>query len=154
MCRVLGVLAVMALSACGDGDATHWLSDVEDLQRQVRRAVDDGDAAEAAELLLPMAEGQGLDGAEPEERRMLRQDAYYQLARLATGQNDAATAKSHADAGLALGGSDVFVANLWVARGQAHEALGEAAEAASDYHRALLINERLLDALLAAEPEN
>ena len=41
-------------------------------------------------------------------------------------------------------GQDLFVANLLVARGAAHEARGEAPAAAADFHAALLINELLL----------
>ena len=39
---------------------------------------------------------------------------------------------------------DLFVANLLVVRGAAHEALGEGPAAAEDYHEALVINDRLL----------
>ena len=50
-----------------------------------------------------------------------------------------------ADRGLALGrATDLFVANLLVVRGAAHEALDEGPAAAEDYHEALVINDRLL----------
>ena len=45
--------------------------------------------------------------------------------------------------------ADLFVANLLVVRGAAHEALGEGPAAAEDYHQALVINDRLLAETLA-----
>jgi hypothetical protein len=73
------------------------------------------------------------------------QDTYYRLAGLDLRARDASGALLQAERGLSLGGGqDLFVANLLVARGAAHEARGEAPAAAADFHAALLINEQLL----------
>jgi hypothetical protein len=78
-------------------------------------------------------------------RRVLLQDTRFRLARLALAAREPAVAARHADAGLALGGdADLFVANLLVVRGSAHEALGETQAAVQDDQRALQINEALL----------
>jgi hypothetical protein len=78
-------------------------------------------------------------------RHAVLQDAYFRLARLALEDHDPAQAARYTNAGLAMGGAnDLFVANLLVARGAAHEALGETAAALADYQRALRINEALL----------
>ena len=48
---------------------------------------------------------------------------------------------------------DLFVANLLVVRGAAHEALGDGPAAAEDYHRALVINDKLLAETLSDHPD-
>jgi tetratricopeptide (TPR) repeat protein len=84
-------------------------------------------------------------GGSAETRRVLLQDTYFRLARLALDARDPAQAARDADAGLALGGTeDLFVANLLVVRGAAQEALGQNAAALATYQRALRINEALL----------
>ena len=86
------------------------------------------------------------------ERRLALQDTYFRLARLALGDHDARQALAYADAGLAYGTAPhLFVANLLVARGAAHEAAGDPRAAAADYQRALAINEALLAQAVAPQ---
>jgi hypothetical protein len=84
-----------------------------------------------------------------ELRQALLRDAYFRLARIALDGNDARAAVEAADGGLALGGpEDLFAANLLVARGAAHEALGDPRAALDDYERAQRINQALLERTL------
>jgi len=120
-----------------------WSATAARAHAEADRLIDTGDRAGGQavlqELVATPIEGPG------ETRRVVLQDAYFRLARLALDDHDPARAARDADAGLALGGGeDLFVANLLVVRGAAHEALGEAAAAVSVYQRALRINERLL----------
>src|SRR6185295_1768755 len=106
---------------------------------------------EAQRLLAAIVESQPAPGIYPDTGRMVLQDAYFRLARLALAGHQPVAAAAHARRGLALGGGydDLFVANLLVARGAAHEALGETREALADYDRALRINEILLQTTLS-----
>ena len=146
------MLCLALCSALGLGCSDNaWVGEVRSAQESAEQAATQGNYREAIQRLRPLADGELTERARGEDARALRQDAFYQLARWSMSNEDAAGALVFADAGLALGGRDVFVANLWVARGQAHEALGQATRAAADYHEALLINETLLDAVLGEE---
>lgn len=110
----------------------------------------DLDAARANLVALVSAEPPA--GMAPADVRVIRQDALYRLVEVELSADRAPSAMAFADQGLALGGGDdLFVANLYVGRGQALERLGRDAEAAQAYHRALAINERLLDEALGGE---
>ena len=140
--------SMLFVVACSGND---WVAEVRAAQERSDQALAAGQLAEADEILTPISDGRMIGEADAEQARAVRQDAFYQRARIAVRQEDGAAAERLADLGLALGGDDMFTANLHVVRGQANEMLGRAVEAAADYHRALLINERLLDEVLAAE---
>ncbi len=142
-----GVL--LSVAACGDGGAGEWLASARAVHDSADRALAAGDLDAARRSLQGFATQPPPEGVGPEDARVVRQDVFYRLSRLALREGDAEAAKGWAERGLALGRrDDVFTANLLVARGQALEALGQGVEAAADYHDALRINERLLDALL------
>jgi tetratricopeptide (TPR) repeat protein len=137
-------LVLLALLVVGCSRAPQdWPAIAAERNAAADRLIDQGDVAGARaelEAILATAPGAGA-GA----RRVLLQDARFRLARLALDAHDPALAARHADAGLALGGEeDLFLANLLVVRGAAHEALGEAEAALAIYQRALRINESLL----------
>jgi hypothetical protein len=137
MRRLMVLLLLMACSRSPD-----WAEVAAQHHAEADRLIDAGNRVGARaelEAIITAAPHAGEDG------RRVSQDAYFRLARLALDDHDPARAARDADAGLALGGGeDLFVANLLVVRGAAHEALGEAAAAVSVYQRALRINERLL----------
>jgi tetratricopeptide (TPR) repeat protein len=115
------------------------------------RLLDRGDPAAARRVLASITEQPEAGGARTADasQRPLLQDTYFRLARLALAMQDPATAVSDAQAGLALGDhSDLFAANLLIARGAAREALGDARAAAADYEQALRINEALLQEII------
>ena len=145
---VLCLALACAFTGCSDNA---WIGEVRAAQQSAEQAAEQGNYRDAIQRLRPVADGELSRPARADDARAIRQDAFYQLARWSMANEDAPGALVFADAGLALGGGDVFRANLWVARGQAHEALGQATQAAGDYHEALLINETLLDAVLGAE---
>jgi hypothetical protein len=113
--------------------------------------LDSGDVPGARQLLLSLL-GNQAEGAPPSEvRRLIIQDTYFRLARLSLGEHDVGQALTYADAGLAAGAdANLFVANLYVVRGAAHEARGDSPAAAADYHRALAMNEALLREVMPA----
>lgn len=85
----------------------------------------------------------------PEHRRILRQDAWYRLGRLALEAGDHETAVAQAERGLAEGRElDLFTASLLTLRGQAYEASGAMDRASDDYYAALRVNEALLEQAL------
>jgi tetratricopeptide (TPR) repeat protein len=138
-------LLLLALLAAGCGRAApDWSVTVAERNAAADRLIDEGDGAGARavlETILRTAPGEGAGGT----RRVLLQDTYFRLARLALDAHDPALAARQAEAGLALGGEeDLFLANLLVVRGAAHEAAGETAQALAVYQRALRINEALL----------
>jgi hypothetical protein len=131
------------------GDAAAWTASVASRNQEADRLIDGGDVAGARRVLADIVAGAPGPEAAGETRRMLLQDTYFRLARLALDGRAPAEAVGQAEQGLALGGGDLFVANLLVARGAAHEALGETAAALADYDRALRINETLLRSTLS-----
>jgi hypothetical protein len=124
--------------------ADPWIARVAAVNRQVDQLLDANDAARARELLRELVTerpGVALD----EDRRLVLEDCYFRLARLALAGREPAQALSDAETGLGYQTApSLFAANLLVARGAAHEALNEPRAAAEDYHRALLMNEALL----------
>lgn len=151
-CIALATLAFAAFSVgCGDDASATWLA-------QVRAAHASADAtrdvAVAERALREAFEREVPTGVAHEDARVVRQDLAYRLASIALEDDRAEDARGYADRGLALGAAtDVFTANLYVVRGQAREALGDAVGAAGDYHEALIVNEALLDRVLDPAPE-
>jgi hypothetical protein len=148
--RLLVALAWMSVAACmsapPDGDDAAWAASVATRNEDADRLIDRGDIAGARRVLAAIVASDPGPAAAGEARRMLLQDTYFRLARLELDAREPAAAVGHARQGLALGGAedDLFVANLLVARGAGHEALGETAAALADYDRAMRINETLL----------
>ena len=144
------LVALLALAGCSQrrvANDSDWLADATRRHARADELLDRGDEpgarAQLAAVVDELAQRGQLDG-DDDHRRVL-QDTYYRLAGLDLRAHDASGALLHAERGLTLGGGqDLFVANLLVARGAAHEARGEAAAAAADFHAALLINELLL----------
>ena len=125
--------------------ADPWIARVAAVNRQVDRLLDANDAWRARELLQTFVSAERPGTALDEDRRLVLEDCYFRLARLALAGRDPAQALSDAERGLAYQTApSLFAANLLVARGAAHEALNEPRAAAEDYHRALLMNEALL----------
>ena len=145
------LVALLALAGCSQrrsADGGDWLADATQRHALADELLDRGDEpgarAQLAAVVVVERASRGNVDADDDRRRML-QDTYYRLAGLDLRGQDASGALLHAERGLALGGGqDLFVANLLVARGAAHEARGEAPAAAADFHAALLINEQLL----------
>jgi len=136
------LLALVLLFACSSR-RPDWAVTVAQGHSEADHLLDSGNRAGARAVLEAIVAGAPDTGGET--RRVLLQDTLFRLARLALDEHDAAAAARHADAGLALGGEDdLFVANLLVVRGAAHEARGESALALDVYQRALRINEALL----------
>ena len=149
-------------AACTNEAATDWMAQARAAHAATDANSEDGRRALQAFLLAPVP-----SSLRPDDARVVRQDAAYRLARLwladglqsgsafeagAGPTSAAAKAMAVVEKALSEGrGDDVFTANLLVARGQAHEALGEPVEAAADYHDALLINEKLLELALGAD---
>lgn len=141
MRRFLSLLLTLAMifaGACGND----WRQEYVALQAELTA---ESDSTRQSEVLEQMAAAPFVPTRERDAARPYRQDAYYRLARRT---QDATEQLRLADAGLALGGEDLFVANLLAIKGRALEALGRDDEAPAVYHRALLINEELLNNLL------
>jgi hypothetical protein len=143
-------LLAVALAAVAGGcsrapSRDPWAREVAARHAEADRRLDHGDAAGARAALLALVDAETPRAARSEARRLALQDTYFRLARLALAGGEARQALAYADAGLALGTApNLFVANLFVVRGAAREALGEAPAATEDYHRALTMNEALL----------
>jgi hypothetical protein len=139
--------ALLSLGGCSRGviDDGRWLAEATRRHALADEALDRGDEPGARTALAGVIHALARGRSHDEDRRRVLQDTHYRLATLDLRARDAAAAMEHAERGLALGGArDLFVANLLVVRGAAHEARGEAPAAAADFHAALLINEELL----------
>jgi len=141
------VLAALAL-ACSQarvGGETPWVADAARRHAVADERLQAGNPAAAKAALLEIVNDAVPPAVPADDRRGVLQDTYFRLAELDLQARDARGALGSADRGLALGrADDLFVANLLVVRGAAHEALGDGPAAATDYHDALLINDKLL----------
>jgi hypothetical protein len=141
-------LAAMTAPGCSRphvGGDSRWIADAarQHAIADERLAAKDFPGARIA--LLPIV-GEAVPADVPADaRRGVLQDTYFRIAKIDLDVGDPRVALRDADSGLALGrADDLFVANLLVVRGAAHEALNDGTAAASDYHAALVINDRLL----------
>jgi len=148
--RWLGALALAALAAIGcaqggrHGDG-RWVAEAERRHALADQQLQVGNPAAAREALRGIIAERAPADLPAGDRRAVLQDTYFRLAELDLQGHDPRAALASADQGLALGrADDLFVANLLVVRGAAHEALDQGAAAAEDYHEALVINDRLL----------
>ncbi|MEM9067948.1 MAG: hypothetical protein AAGE52_05555 [Myxococcota bacterium] len=152
--RWLVLIGVVLAAACGEQRSVQdWLQEAQQSHAHADRAMEAGDAAEATRVLAAFFDTSAPDAINKDDARVVRQDICYRLARIALGEEAPEDAAAWAERGLNQGrGEDVFTANLYVVRGQAKEALGNAIDAAADYHEALKINDQLLDGELSGEP--
>jgi len=149
--RALIVAAAAALAiGCSRarvaGDSP-WVAEAERRHALADERLQAGDRPGALRALREIVDGHTdiAAGVPANDRRGVLQDTYFRLAELDLQAGDAGAALASADRGLALGrADDLFVANLLVVRGAAHQALGDGPTAAADYHEALVINDKLL----------
>ena len=151
--RWLALLALVASAALGcarrhpDHDG-RWVADAERRHALADQQLQAGDLPGARASLRAIVDTRAPGEIPAGVRRTVLQDTYFRLAELDLKGNDPRAALATADRGLAIGSAadldDLFVANLLVVRGAAHEALDDGAGAAADYHAALVINDRLL----------
>jgi len=148
--RLAAALSLAALLALGCSrasvkDASPWVAEAERRHALADQRLEAGDPTGAGDALRGILDARAPGDLPADDRRGVLQDTYFRLARLALDARDPRAALTAADRGLALGrAADLFVANLLVVRGAAHEALGEEPAAVEDYHQALVINDRLL----------
>jgi hypothetical protein len=140
---------LLLLLACGCSHAAPgWLDHARDAHSRADAALARGDLDGGRSALRELVDASPPGGIALEDRRVVMQDALYRLAEIELSDRKPQAALSWADRGLALGGRDVFYANLLVARGHAREQLGEDTWALTDYHDALVINDELLQKAL------
>jgi hypothetical protein len=142
-------LLLAALLAAGCARAPRhdhrWVADAERRHALADQELQAGRVGAARASLLGIVDGRAPADVPADDRRAVLQDTYFRLAEIDLRGRDARAALAYADRGLALGKpEDLFVANLLVVRGAAHEALDDGPGAAADYHAALMINDRLL----------
>ena len=134
----------------GDGP---WFEDAASRHALADQQLARGDVPAARDTLLSIVSAHAPAHISDDDRRVVLQDTYFRLAKLDLDGGDPRGALANTDHGLGLGRpDDLFVANLLVVRGAAHEALGEGPAAVEDYHQALVINDRLLAQTLAGKP--
>jgi hypothetical protein len=149
---ILTLVAALLLSCSREEPRStlpDWPTEVLAEHAAVDRLLEKGDAKGARACLQEMS--LRLEHRKPADEGLIaaRKDTYYRLARLDLDAQDLPQALRHCDAGLQLGAAaDVFTANLYVLRGTIRQELGQKLDAAEDFHRALLINEKLLNQAL------
>ena len=159
----LALLVCLALQACAANeaderakpeaaalsyDARGWLMLIAHAHAQADEALSSGRADQAHGALQAALQRAVPPEVSAEHVRWLHQDLWYRLSAVDL-EREPARALIEAERGLALGQSDdMFSSNLLAARGHALRALGRDTEAASSYHAAIKIDERLLDAAL------
>jgi hypothetical protein len=144
----VSALAAMTALGCSQrrvGGDSRWIAEAERQHAIADERLAAKDFPGARIALLPIVGEKAPADVPTDARRGVLQDTYFRMAKIDLDVGDPAVAVRDADSGLALGrADDLFVANLLVVRGAAHEALNDGAAAAADYHAALVINDRLL----------
>jgi predicted negative regulator of RcsB-dependent stress response len=143
------------LGACSAGSepealsaASDWLAIVQRAHSRADEAIATGQTDRARAALETALDAAVPSSVRAEHARVVRQDLWFRVATIDAEQRPA-DAVLAADNGLSLGRhDDIFCSNLLAARGRALAALGRDTEAASSYHEALEIDERLLHAAL------
>jgi hypothetical protein len=149
----LALACAALLPACTPEPEGYVAASAED-SAAADRAIESGDDDGAIDLLRTIAEREVPSSVAEEDARVIRQDAYDRWARVRMQGGELEEARRAVDRGLALGErDDLFTANLLTTRGRIHEARGRDREAARDYHRALVIEEALLDRALGGSDE-
>ena len=109
--------------------------------------MDQGQAVEAARALASIVEKSPAAASGPlaDTRRILLQDAYFRLCRLALSEGQAIVAALQTHHALALGEStsDLFVFNLLLVRAAASERAGDTAIAQADRDRLRALTPKL-----------
>ena len=153
------VLLVLVLAACGGhaegGEARAWLTRVEAAHHAATTLLLSGDADAAQRALVAAVDLTPPGRVSARDARVLRQDLLYRLTELDLLRNRPHEAEIWADRGLALGeASDIFTANLLIARGRARQVQDHATAASRDYHAALIVSEALLEASLGGSRDS
>jgi len=155
MHRCLSILLLLALlaPACSRRDgSSRWISQAREANLEADRAIRRGDGESARKALVASLEQPVPDTVNPRDSRMVKQDMCFRLSLVEMEAKQPEKALEWAKKGLSLGRQqDLFTANLYVAMGGAHEALGLEVQAAEAYHQALKINETLLNQTLENE---
>jgi len=168
LAALLALAVLLALAACGSdqdlereslahsersaNDAREWLDQIARAHARADEALAAGQREQARTFLSAALDRPLPPELASEHARVLRQDLWYRLSSIGV-ELEPSQALREAERGLALGRhADLFSANLLVARGRALQALGRDTEAASSYHEALQLDERLLNAVLGAGP--
>jgi len=145
-CATVLVLVALLAGCSATRGSEDWVAQAESAHHVADERLAQGDVDGARQVLRSATETSVPKKTNPEDARVVRQDLHYRLAALELSQNRPDEARRWATAGLELGrGTDVFTANLYIARGKALEKQGDASGASRDYHDALLITEALLD---------
>lgn len=150
----LSVLAVAVALGCDSGspEAARWLEQQRAASTRADEALAEGNPERARTLLEQSLKQAPPPSLHENDARIVRQDIYYRLATMDLADKNPKGALAWADRGLALGrADDVFTANLLIARGRSHEALGDARAAGHDYYEALKITDRLLQDALSGD---
>ena len=152
-CLAVAMLLVLLAPACSRRDGSNrWISQAREANLEADRAIRRGDTQSARTALVASLEQPVPETVNPEDSRMVKQDMCFRLSLVEIEAKHPEKALQWARNGLSLGQQqDLFTANLYVAMGSAHEALGQEAQAAEAYHLALKINETLLNQTLQNE---
>ena len=135
------------LAGCSHG-APGWLDRAQEAHLRADAALARGDLDAGRSALRELCDAPVPRTIALDDQRVVLQDAYFRLAEIELADRKPQAALAWADRGLALGGRDLFTANLLIARGHAREDLGEEVWATTDYHDALVINDELLQKTL------
>jgi tetratricopeptide (TPR) repeat protein len=154
-CLAILLFSLALAPACSRMDgSSQWIRQAHDANLQADQAIRRGDPAAARAALAASLDRQVPGTVNPEDGRMVKQDMCFRLALVDMDAHRPEDALAWAKRGLELGRrQDLFTANLLVAEGRALEALGREPDAAEAYHRALKINEILLDRAMDSEKE-
>jgi tetratricopeptide (TPR) repeat protein len=155
----LGVSLLLLFLVCSCSKSSYqaslWLEEIKAKSIQADLALKEERFQDAILALSSIVENKGPQEVEREDVRIVRQDACFRLATIYLEDRNPQEALKWSEFGLGLGQKDdLFETNLLLAKGRALEALGQEQQAAAIYHKALLINEKLLHNVLNLEQEN
>lgn len=143
------MLALALVSGCTGSEAERYVAVSARDSEAADRALQHGDPGAALDRLRTIIDREVPNAVAEEDARVIRQDAFDRAARALLAMGASNDASTMIERGLSLGEHvDVFTANLLTTRGRIHESRGDDHQAARDYHRALTIQEALLERTL------
>ncbi|MBW1810723.1 MAG: hypothetical protein JRJ87_21200 [Deltaproteobacteria bacterium] len=158
--KVFGQITLMLVlglsqSCAYKSDSGRWIREAQAANSHADQSIARGNIVAARTALQEILARPAPASIPEQDVIIVKQDIFFRLAMLELQTGKPKAALDWSEQGLSLSQKhDLFTANLLVARGNALEVLGNETNAVGDYHKALKINEKLLNQALDNGREN
>jgi tetratricopeptide (TPR) repeat protein len=139
----------LSQSCASKSESGKWIREAQAANSSADQAIAQGNIVAARTSLRHVLAKPAPTSIPEQDVIIVKQDIYFRLAALELQAGKPKAALIWSEQGLSLSQKhDLFTANLLVAKGNALEALGNEVDAVAEFHKALKINEKLLNQAL------